>query len=122
MGAKMVIGVGVVELHLPANRSLKGKRQALNRITERVRSRFPVSIAEVGHQDLWQRARLGFCRVSSDAGYAGSCLDKVVNFIDSLGVAEMLDCVVEVQHFDDEDAESRRALGAADAMAGGAHR
>ena len=119
MSAKMVIGVGIVELHLPANRSLKGKRQVLNRITERVRNRFPVSIAEVGHQDLWQRARVGFCMVSNDAGFAGSCLDKVVNFIDSLGLAEMLDSMVDVQQFDDEDVESQRALGAVNNTRGG---
>jgi len=54
----MVIGLLTLELHFPGARSLKDKRQVLRRLKDRVRA-LNVSVAEVAHQDLWQRARLG---------------------------------------------------------------
>ena len=55
----MVIGLLMLDLHFPGARSLKDKRQALRSLETRIRNRFNVSLAEVEHQDLWQRARLG---------------------------------------------------------------
>ncbi|MBI2153315.1 MAG: DUF503 domain-containing protein [Candidatus Rokubacteria bacterium] len=52
------VAVGTVELHLPDVDSLKGKRHILKGLKEKVRQRFEVSVAEVNHQDTWQRATL----------------------------------------------------------------
>ncbi|MGH9382554.1 MAG: DUF503 domain-containing protein [Thermoanaerobaculia bacterium] len=57
-----------VELHFPGARSLKDKRRLLRRASERAHARWRVSIAEVGHQDLHQRAVLGVAAVSGDRG------------------------------------------------------
>ena len=54
----MVIGTCTIELHIPGNGSLKGKRRVIKSIIARVHSEFNVSIAEVDNQDLWQ----GVCR------------------------------------------------------------
>src|SRR4026208_970529 len=54
----MVIGLLTLELHFPRARSLRDKRQALRSLETRLRNRFNVAVAEVEHQDLWQRARL----------------------------------------------------------------
>ena len=52
----MTIGIHTLELHLPAARSLKDKRQVLRRLKDRLRSRFNVAVAELDeHLDLWQR-------------------------------------------------------------------
>lgn len=57
-----------VELHFPGARSLKDKRRALRRVSERAHARWRVSVAEVDHQDLRQRAALGLAAVSGDRG------------------------------------------------------
>ena len=54
----MVIGTCTIELHIPGNGSLKGKRRVIKSIIARVHNEFNVSIAEVDNQDLWQ----GVCR------------------------------------------------------------
>ncbi|HHT9147289.1 MAG TPA: DUF503 domain-containing protein, partial [Candidatus Wunengus sp. YC61] len=64
------------------NFSLKGKRQVLKRVIDRVKQKFNVSIAEVGENDKWQRAQVGFCVVGNDKRYVNSSLDKIANFID----------------------------------------
>ena len=52
------MAVGTVELHLPDIGSLKGKRHALKGLKDTLRRRFEISVAEVDHHDVWQRARL----------------------------------------------------------------
>ncbi len=63
----MHVGVLRLSFHLPAARSLKDKRSSVRRFRDRVRSRFDVSVAEVGAQDLLQRAVFGVCVVSGDS-------------------------------------------------------
>ena len=73
----MVIGTCTIELHIPGNGSLKGKRRVIKSIIARVHNEFNVSIAEVDNQDLWQSATLGVACVSNGAGYVHRLL-KVV--------------------------------------------
>lgn len=42
---------------------------ALRRLKDRLRNRFNVSVSEVDHQGLWQRALIGVVSIGSDAGY-----------------------------------------------------
>ena len=92
----MVVGVCTIDLHIPGNDSLKGKRSVLRKIKERVKHTFNVSIAEVEDLDKLQRAGLGVAFVSNDAGHVHSTLSKVVNFIDRLYVAEIVQYHIEV--------------------------
>jgi len=73
----MVIGLLTLDLHFPGARSLKDKRQALRSLEEKARHRFNVSIAEVEHQDLWQRARLAVVSVNTDHSHLESTLSSV---------------------------------------------
>ena len=73
----MVIGLLTLDLHFPGARSLKDKRQALRSLEQRIRNRFNVSIAEVEHQDLWQRSRLAVVSVNTDHGHLESTLQAV---------------------------------------------
>ena len=79
----MHIGVCTIELRLPGNSSLKGKRSVVKSITTRVSREFNVSIAEVDAQDVWQRAVLGVSCVSSSAECAHRQLERVVEWIES---------------------------------------
>ena len=73
----MVIGLLTLDLHFPGARSLKDKRQALRSLETKVRNRHNVAIAEVEHQDLWQRARLAVVSVNTDHGHLESTLAAV---------------------------------------------
>jgi uncharacterized protein YlxP (DUF503 family) len=90
------VALGMVELHLPDVDSLKGKRHALKGLKERVRARFEVSVAEVGHQDLWQRATLALAYVSADASHANEVVSKAMDFIEDHVEGRVLDTSVEI--------------------------
>ena len=61
----MIVGIQVWELHLPGCQSLKEKRSTLKPLTAALRQRFNLSVAETGHQDLWQRAEIVCAAVGS---------------------------------------------------------
>jgi len=77
----MVVGVCTLDLHLPGVDSLKGKRQILLSLKERIQRKFNVSIAEVDGQDLWQRAVLGVARVANEQRHTNQVLDSVLNLV-----------------------------------------
>ena len=93
----MNIGVCKINLRLPENSSLKGKRQVLKSVTTRLRNKFNVSVAEVDNHDLWQLATIGICCVSNDSRYTNEVLSKVVDFvINSRFEVEILDYEIEI--------------------------
>lgn len=93
----MVVGVCTIYLNIPANHSLKGKRQVLKSLIARVRNDFNVSIAEVEQQDAWQSATLGVACVSDDQAYAHGLLTKVVQAIAGYRLdAQVLDFQIEI--------------------------
>ena len=77
----MHVSLCQIELRLPENHSLKGKRQAIKSIITRLQNRFNVSVAEVDNQDLWQLATLGVACVSNHRRHADETLANVVKFI-----------------------------------------
>ena len=79
----MHIGVCTIELRLPGNGSLKGKRSVIKSMVTRIGREFNVSIAEVDAQDAWQRAVLGVACVSGSASYAHGLLERVVQWFES---------------------------------------
>ena len=78
----MVIGACTIELHLPGNGSLKGKRSVLKSMLSRLRREFNVSVAEVDLHDVWQTAVIGVACVSNRRDYAHGLLARVVLWID----------------------------------------
>ena len=93
----MNVGVAQVNLRLPENLSLKGKRQVLKSIISRVRNKFDVAIAEVDDNDDWQLMTIGISTVSNDRRFTNSVLSKVVDFIENARFeAEMLDYEIEI--------------------------
>ena len=91
----MVIGLLTLDLHFPGARSLKDKRQALRSLEQRVRNKFNVSIAEVEHQDLWQRARLAVVSVNTDHDHLESTLHSVVGEAEHAREIQLLDAQTE---------------------------
>ena len=87
----MVVGAAEVELHVHASHSLKEKRGAVRSIVRRLRNEFNVAVAEVGGQDSWQRAVLGLAAVGHDGVSVRAILERAVEFIESLHLAEVAD-------------------------------
>lgn len=79
----MTIALLSIELYLPMSQSLKEKRMVLRRLKDRLRV-FNVAIAEVAHQELWQRAGLGVVTVATTDELAGQTLSSVVSEIERL--------------------------------------
>lgn len=79
----MFVGIVRVELHLPGAASLKDKRAVVRALKDRIRSRTAAAVAEVDHQDLWQRAALGVTVVSGENGHVDEMLQAVRGIIES---------------------------------------
>ena len=90
------VAVGTVELHLPGVGSLKDKRHVLKGVKEKVRQRFEVSVAEVNHQDTWQRATLAVAYVSGDSRHANEVVSKALDFIEANVDGDVIDVQIEV--------------------------
>jgi len=88
-----------LDLVLRDNHSLKEKRRVVKSIIGRVKSKFNVSIAEVGNQDLWQSAQIGFCIAGNEKRFINSSLDKVIYFIEESNSAEIKHAEMEIITF-----------------------
>jgi len=87
----MVVGVCQLRMIIHGVTSLKEKRGVAKKIISRVKNKFSVSIAEVEDNDLWQSLVIGFCMVGNDRRYINSCLDKILDFIENLYMAAIVD-------------------------------
>ncbi len=92
----MVVGIIKLELWIPGSTSLKAKRSVVKKVIERTRSRFNVTVAEVDKQDVYGRAVIGYAMVGSDQRYVNGALDKILDFVEGLAVAEVLSESVEI--------------------------
>lgn len=93
----MHVGICAIQLRMPENDTLKGKRSFLRSLVARVHSRFNVSIAEVDDNDRRRLLSLGISCVSNDSRHANEVLSRVVSYIQSvLGDAEFIDYSLEI--------------------------
>ncbi len=92
----MVVGTLKIEFYLTDNRSLKGKRRVIRSMVDKVKSRFNVSIAEVGSNDMWQKIELGISAVGNDRRHIDSSLSHVLDFLESLYLAQIVNTEIEI--------------------------
>ena len=74
----MPIGVLTLEIQIPYSHSLKEKRAVLLKVRDRLRGRFNVAVAELDHQDVWQRATLGVVSVSNSQKLLESMFQQIL--------------------------------------------
>lgn len=79
----MVIGVVQARLSIPDARSLKDKRRVLRSLKDRTLNRMNVSVAEVGHQDLWQTADLAFVTVGAEQAQVQKRISAISSMLQS---------------------------------------
>ena len=92
----MIIVAADITLIIPENASLKGKRRVIKSLVERVRHKFEAAVAEVGDNDLWQKAKVGIALVGNDAQLLDSRLQQIMKFIENQHLAEIIDSQVEL--------------------------
>lgn len=99
----MFVGMARFEIFVPHSGSLKQKRQVLRPVIDRVRNRLNISIAEVDHQNLWQRAALGVTCVSSSIDQCNKLLSEAEKAIGraALQGAEIVDRTQRVISMED---------------------
>jgi uncharacterized protein YlxP (DUF503 family) len=78
----MIVKLLTVDLLIPGCSSLKEKRYALSSLKTRLRRRFNVAVAEIGHHEKWQRCELAIVTVAVDRRTADGQCDKVLRFVD----------------------------------------
>ena len=93
----MVVGILRLTLYVQGASSLKDKRQVVRKVVDRLRSRFNVSVAEVGDNDVWQRAVIGICAVANDRSFVNEVLDKCVR--DAGAIAEIVNREMEIETY-----------------------
>lgn len=92
----MTVGVCTIEIFLPDGHSLKAKRQVLLSLKDRLREKFNLSVAEVGDQDLWQKAMLGLACVANESAYVNQVLEQSLNLIRSVPTIEVVRSRIEL--------------------------
>ena len=99
----MVVGVLRLTLYIQGASSLKDKRQVVRKVVDRLRSRFNVTVAEVGENDIWQRAVIGIGAVSNDRSFVNEVLDKCAR--DAGKIAEILNREMEIETYSEMKAD-----------------
>jgi uncharacterized protein YlxP (DUF503 family) len=94
----MVVGTGLITLRLHDCRSLKAKRKIVKSMISRLRNNFNASVAEVGSNDIYQKAEIGFSLVGNDTALINSKIDKLFNMAEDIGLAEIVDTEMEIIH------------------------
>jgi uncharacterized protein YlxP (DUF503 family) len=79
-----------IELHIGASQSLKEKRSVLRPVIEGLRRNLSASVAEVDHQDTWQRAAIGVALVARDVAELERMIDQTRRHFDSQLRCEMV--------------------------------
>ncbi len=93
----MAVALLTIELYLPLNDSLKGKRGILKPLIARLRREFNVSVCEADQQDVWTRATLEVACVSQSAAVAHRLLQQVANHVESWRLdAQLVDYSIEM--------------------------
>jgi hypothetical protein len=94
----MVLAYALFDLHLPGCRSLKEKRMIVRSLKTRLRNEFEVSAAEVGAQDLLERAELAVAAVGPDQVPLDALLQKILSFVEDNLDGELLNYRNEFIH------------------------
>ncbi len=97
----MLVALERFDLRIPACRSLKEKRHVVKALTSALRSSFNVSVAEVEHQDLWQRAALGVAAVGAQEYHLRRVLHDVEKLVERWAEVDVISTDLSVHYADD---------------------
>lgn len=87
----MLVALERFDLRIPGCGSLKEKRHVVKTLTNGLRSKFNVTVAEVDHHDLWQRTTLAVAAVSGESYHLKKVMHEVERFVDRWAEVEVID-------------------------------
>jgi hypothetical protein len=92
----MHVGICTIWLTIPESNSLKAKRQVIQSLTDRLKGRFNIAVAEIEALDVHHEAVLGVVTVSNNPRHLNRVLSYVVNFIEETALAVLTDYQIEI--------------------------
>ena len=98
-GTDMPIGLLTLEIHILDAQSLKDKRQVLRSLKDRLRAHFNVAVAELEHQELWQRSRVGVVTISGDGKFLEESLEAIASESERILGRDLVSR--EIEYFED---------------------
>ena len=116
---EMPIGLLTLEIHILDAQSLKDKRQVLRSLKDRLRAHYNVAVAELDHQETWQRSQVGVVSISSDAGYLEKMFAEIAAESERLLGRDLLSQSVEFFEEQEADQEEVREADQQEADAAG---
>jgi uncharacterized protein len=97
----MPIGLLTLEIHILDAQSLKDKRQVLRSLKDRLRAHYNVSVAELDHQDTWQRSRVGVVTIASDAAFLDKSMTEIAAESERLLGRDLVS--QQIEYFEEEN-------------------
>jgi uncharacterized protein len=91
-----LVALGRFDLRILGCRSLKQKRHVVKGLSEAIRSKFTVSVAEVDHLDLWQRSTLAVAVVGAHEYHLRKVMSSVETFVEAWGGVETIEVTVSL--------------------------
>jgi uncharacterized protein YlxP (DUF503 family) len=99
---EMPIGLLTLDIHILDAQSLKDKRQVLRSLKDRLRAHYNVSVAELAHQDTWQRSVVGVVTIASDAAFLEKSLAELSEESEKLLGRDLVS--QQIEYFQEEEA------------------
>jgi uncharacterized protein YlxP (DUF503 family) len=93
----VTLGTLEIVLLIRESHSLKSRRRVVRSLVDRIRSRFNVSVADLGDQNVWQKAVIGVAVVANDGRFVNEVLSKVLAMVASDPRAEIIDQSMEIR-------------------------
>ncbi|HEX6844295.1 MAG TPA: DUF503 domain-containing protein [Actinomycetota bacterium] len=87
----MLVALERFDLRIPGCASLKEKRHVVKGLTAAIRQRFPVSVAEVDHHDLWQRTAIAVAAVGAEQHHLRRVMHEVEKLVDRWAEVDVID-------------------------------
>jgi uncharacterized protein YlxP (DUF503 family) len=97
----MLVALERFDLRIPGCHSLKEKRHVVRSLTAAVRQRFPVSVAEVDHQDLWQRTAIAVAAVGPDQHHLRRVMHEVEKLVERWAEVDVIEAELQLLWPDD---------------------
>ena len=97
----MLVALQRFDLRIRESHSLKQKRHVVKSLTAAIRQRFNVSVSEVDHQELWQRATIAVASVAVQEYHLRQVADEIAGYVDTWPAVKVLEVEVTVHSPDD---------------------
>ena len=97
----MLVALSSFDLRIPGCTSLKEKRHVVKGLQAGLRSKFNVAVAEVDHQDLWQRATIGVSAVGAEGYHLRRVMHEVAKYLDTWPAVEVIHHTMTMHSQDD---------------------